>query len=275
MLHRRPRAVFLDAGNTLVQLDYGVLAAVAGRRRAPAAAAAAVAAVAPVAPEAIRRAEWAARVRWDALLAEARLVAGSPPAGIRSPAGAASTAVAPAAASTESGATFRQLVTMIFEEAGLGLEGAALARAVDEIQDYHQAHNLWSRPHPYAIRVLEDLKRLGMKLAVVSNSGGALAPLLERLGLERVLDAIVDSGVIGVEKPAPQIFVAAAERLGVAAAEAVHVGDLYGIDVVGARAAGAEPVLIDPASLWPQTDCVKIRDLTAMPELVRRARPAA
>jgi putative hydrolase of the HAD superfamily len=258
MLHRRPRAVFLDAGNTLVQLDYGVLAAVAGGGRAP------------VSPDVIRRAEWAARVRLDALLAHVADAHAAVVASASAPA-----AALPSGPSTESPSTFRLFMTMIFEEAGLGLAGAALARVLDEVEDYHQAHNLWSRPHPFAARVLEDLKRLGVKLAVVSNSGGDLDPLLERLGLRRALDAVVDSGVIGVEKPEPRIFLVAAERLGVAPAEAVHVGDLYGIDVVGARGAGVEPVLIDPGSLWPQTDCVKIRDLTAMPELVRRARSAA
>jgi putative hydrolase of the HAD superfamily len=237
--------VFLDAGNTLLQIDYSVLAQVVSEAEPG------------VQPEMLRVAEWAARPRLDAAL------------------GHAWPAKAPAAAhrtSTESLEVFRQFMTMIFEEADINLPPEALDRALDELQDYHRAHNLWGRAHPFAARVLADLKQLGVKLAVVSNSGGDLEALLDRHQLRGNLDAVLDSSVVRLEKPDPRIFLLAAERLGVDPSEAVHVGDLYGVDVMGARAAGVEPVLIDPANLWPQTDCTKIRDLTALPDLVRRAR---
>jgi len=237
--------VFLDAGNTLLQIDYSVLAEVVSSAQPG------------VRPETLRVAEWAARLRLDATLGRSGPAESIEPA--RRP-------------STESYAVFRRFMTMIFEEADLELTGEALERALDELEDYHRTHNLWGRPHPFAARVLADLKGLGVKLAVVSNSGGDLEALLDRHGLRQDLDAILDSTVVGFEKPDPRIFLLAAEKLGVAPTAAVHVGDLHGVDVVGARAAGVEPVLIDPANLWPQTDCIKIRDLTAIPDLVRRAR---
>jgi HAD superfamily hydrolase (TIGR01509 family) len=244
-LHRRPEAVFLDAGNTLLQIDYRVLAEVVSWAQPD------------IRPEALRVAEWAARLRIDASLTRPA------PGESKTPAHRPS---------TESQGVFRRFMTMIFEEADLELTGEALGRVLDEIEDYHRTHNLWGRPHPFAARVLADLKRLGVKLAVVSNSGGDLEVVLDRLGLRQDLDAVLDSTVVGFEKPDPRIFLLAAQQLGVAPTAAVHVGDLHGIDVVGARAAGVEAVLIDPANLWPQTDCTKIRDLTALPELVRRAR---
>jgi putative hydrolase of the HAD superfamily len=245
-LHRPPEAVFLDAGNTLLQIDYGVIAEISGRSHPQ------------VTPDAFKSAEWAARVRLDAMLARS----------------AARKAFGERQTSTESRDTFQQFMAMIFEEAGIELSADSFAQVFAELEDYHQAHNLWRRPHPFAIRVLEHLKDLGVKLAVVSNSGGDLEPLLERLGMLAYLDTVIDSGVVAVEKPDPRIFHLAAERLRVPVERAAHVGDLYAVDVVGARSAGAEPVLIDPGSLWPQTDCVKIRDLTALPDLVRRAQAA-
>ena len=55
---------------------------------------------------------------------------------------------------------------------------------------------------------------------------------------------ILDSAEVGVEKPDPRIFLAAANRLGLPAACCAYVGDLYEIDILGARAAGFRPILI-------------------------------
>ncbi len=70
-----------------------------------------------------------------------------------------------------------------------------------------------------------------------------------------MLDFVVDSGAVGVEKPDPAIFRIALERAGVSAAEAMHVGDLFPVDVVGARRAGLEPVLLDPLGRYADRGC--------------------
>ena len=121
---------------------------------------------------------------------------------------------------------------------------------------------------PEAPRALETLRGLGLRLAVVSNSNGTVARLLETLGLAGWLDAVVDSGLVGIEKPDPGIFRHAAAALGVEPAEAVHVGDLYSIDVVGARAAGARAILLDPVGAWRVDDCPKARDVDAAARLI-------
>jgi putative hydrolase of the HAD superfamily len=164
---------------------------------------------------------------------------------------------------------FRRFMAMIFEEAGVPVAADVGERLLDEIHAHHRAQNLWGRAHPAAGQVLADLKAAGFKLAVVSNAGGDVADLLARLGLAAPLDAILDSGIVGIEKPDPRIFHLAAAELGVNAADCLHVGDLYSVDVLGARAAGVEPVLLDPAGLWPHEDCIKVPDLAALPALVR------
>jgi hypothetical protein len=68
---------------------------------------------------------------------------------------------------------------------------------------------------------------------------------MERLGLARYLDFVLDSGEVGVEKPDPRIFARALAEAGLRPSEAVYVGDFYSIDVVGARAAGMDTVLLD------------------------------
>jgi putative hydrolase of the HAD superfamily len=64
-----------------------------------------------------------------------------------------------------------------------------------------------------------------------------------------------------VEKPDPRLFRLALQRAGAAPEEAVHVGDLYEVDVVGARAAGIRAILLDPAGLYPEADCPRVRSL--------------
>ena len=77
---------------------------------------------------------------------------------------------------------------------------------------------------------------------MVSNSDGRVEQALAAAGLRHYFDVVIDSALVGVEKPDPRIFHAALEALGVAPEEALYVGDLYDIDVLGARAAGLDAV---------------------------------
>jgi putative hydrolase of the HAD superfamily len=108
----------------------------------------------------------------------------------------------------------------------------------------HERANLWSRPGEKAAETLEALAGRGYRLGVVSNSNGHVRTLLERAGLARFLEVIVDSAEIKIEKPDPRIFSAALEALGLPPAACAYVGDIYEIDVAGARAAGLRPILI-------------------------------
>jgi putative hydrolase of the HAD superfamily len=79
-------------------------------------------------------------------------------------------------------------------------------------------------------------------VAVVSNWDVSLGAVLDRLGVS--VDAVVASAAVGAAKPDPAIFAAALDRLGVAPADAVHVGDSLEHDVAGARASGLRAVLL-------------------------------
>ncbi|MGH7415222.1 MAG: HAD family hydrolase, partial [Candidatus Rokuibacteriota bacterium] len=75
------------------------------------------------------------------------------------------------------------------------------------------------------------------------------------------LHFIIDSAVVGVQKPDPRIFHLGLREAGVAPAEAVYVGDLYSVDVLGARAAGLDGILLDPRGFWAPRDCRLARGL--------------
>jgi putative hydrolase of the HAD superfamily len=90
---------------------------------------------------------------------------------------------------------------------------------------------------PGARAACRALAAAGLRLAVVSNWDIGLAKHLDRLELGSLADAIVTSAEAGAPKPAPAVFELALARLGVAAEQAVHVGDAVS-DEEGARAAG-------------------------------------
>jgi putative hydrolase of the HAD superfamily len=106
-----------------------------------------------------------------------------------------------------------------------------------------------------------------LRLTVVSNANGTLCAHLDRLDLSRYVQCVLDSFDFGVEKPDPRLFQLALERSGADAASTIHVGDLYQVDVVGARAAGLRGVLLDEHGLYEGADCPRVRSLS---ELVLR-----
>jgi putative hydrolase of the HAD superfamily len=112
---------------------------------------------------------------------------------------------------------------------------------------------LWTRVAPGAVALLRRLRARGLRVALVSNGDGTVAATLAAIGLCQVgpgagvaVDAILDSATVGLEKPDPRLFALALERLGVAAENAVHVGDSVHADVAGARAAGLAAGLFTP-----------------------------
>jgi putative hydrolase of the HAD superfamily len=92
--------------------------------------------------------------------------------------------------------------------------------------------------------------------------------MLARLELAAAVDGVFDSFVVGIEKPDPRYFLHALEESGARAETTVHVGDLYHVDVVGARAAGIAAVLMDAADLYAGFDCIRVRSLGELVELL-------
>jgi len=156
----------------------------------------------------------------------------------------------------------------------LVLEHAGIARspgtdaALEELQAYHGVHNLWELVLDDVVPALERLRARVPRLVVVSNANGRLHTVMERLGLARFFDVMLDSHLEGVEKPDPRLFELALERAGGRPETTLHVGDFYWIDVKGARAAGLRAVLLDSAGLYPEADCPRIRSLGELPDLL-------
>jgi putative hydrolase of the HAD superfamily len=127
-----------------------------------------------------------------------------------------------------------------------GIARAEIPRLLEALRAAHLELNLWSRVPEGLKEAVVELRETGVKVGIVSNSEGSLDKLLARLGILEAFDFVLDSAVVGVEKPDPGIFRIALDRTKIAPDRALHVGDVYAMDVVGARAAGVHPALIDP-----------------------------
>jgi HAD superfamily hydrolase (TIGR01549 family) len=155
----------------------------------------------------------------------------------------------------------------VLAHAGVELSDAT-DRALEELRTYHGAENLWEHVPDDVVPALDALRATGLRLVVVSNANGRLRHLFDRLDLTQWFDAVLDSHEWGVEKPDPRLFRIALQKSGADPSTTAHVGDLYHVDVVGARAAGIRHgVLLDAAGLYPDADCPRVASLS---ELVTR-----
>jgi len=136
---------------------------------------------------------------------------------------------------------WRRFVGTVFGRVG---GGAMPETLLGELVAHFAEERHWAL-YPETRSVLGALRASGLKLAVVSNWDSTLPSLLARLGLAEAVDAVVVSSLVGVSKPARGIFDEAVRRVGVAHAEALHVGDSLTDDYYGAREAGLSALLLD------------------------------
>jgi HAD superfamily hydrolase (TIGR01549 family) len=157
---------------------------------------------------------------------------------------------------------------LYFESILADVGASALAKEIlTELRAYHSKSNLWEVV-PEEVRGALDLLKGRYRMGVISNANGTVRAKLERVGLAGYFEAILDSHEEGVEKPDPLIFRRAMERLGASPERSLHVGDMYHIDVVGARAAGMRAVLIDPAGHHADKDVRRVSTIAELPKLL-------
>jgi HAD superfamily hydrolase (TIGR01509 family) len=234
-------AVFLDAGNTLIHWDHAFVC-----ERA-------LALGFPLEPERLARAESAARPLLDQILAGGR--------------------------STEAPDTISAYLECMLA-AGLAAQVPAerhpafVSQLAAALRGPEANDRLWSLVHPDLPEALAGLRDAGLVLVVVSNSDGSCERKLRASGLRGLVDAVIDSAVVGVEKPDPGIFRHALAQSGRPPQRTLHVGDFYAIDVVGARRAGLAAALVDPHDDWGDVDCMRFPDVTHLARAILAAKGA-
>jgi HAD superfamily hydrolase (TIGR01549 family) len=147
--------------------------------------------------------------------------------------------------------------------------------AADVLSNAHMAH-LADRTHlPDGHAAVLSALAASHRLGLVSNFDHAptAKAVLARHGVAHHFQTTVISHSFGRRKPHPAIFAAALAALGVAAEDALYVGDTHADDVVGARAAGMDVAWISaveppPGALSPT---YRIAGLLELPALLARA----
>ena len=141
--------------------------------------------------------------------------------------------------------------------------------ALDELRAYDRRRQLWTQVVPWSHEILQTLRQAGYILGVISNSDGSVATLLANQGLDTFFRFILDSFLVGVAKPSPDIFHLALEHTGTAPHETVYIGDLYRVDVLGAQGIGMHGILVDPQRAWRAVSCHKIQHFQDLPALLK------
>jgi putative hydrolase of the HAD superfamily len=137
---------------------------------------------------------------------------------------------------------------------------------------------LWLHELPGARAGLRALAETDIRLGIISNADGLIGQRLAEAEILQVgpgigvpVECVIDSGAVGVMKPDPRIFHLALDAMAITPADAWYVGDMPGIDVVGARAAGLHPVVMDPYQFHLDADYDRVSSLTELATVVRAA----
>lgn len=158
---------------------------------------------------------------------------------------------------------WRRYFERLFAESGIPDD--RLDQVGNGIREEHRREHLWTGVDPETGPALDALLAAGFRLGVISNADGRMEGAIERAGLRDRFEFVIDSEIQGISKPDPGIFHAATVRLGLPPSECLYVGDLYPVDVIGARGAGLEAVLLDPLGVldFPVDRIPTVADLPA------------
>ncbi|MFH1873600.1 MAG: HAD family hydrolase [Pseudomonadota bacterium] len=149
----------------------------------------------------------------------------------------------------------------------IGIREDKIDHIIQTINTHPFKHLFWAKMADGAIDTLNWFLDRGYKLGIISNAEGQIERLIRHAGIEDCFEIILDSHDVGYHKPDERIFKKALKTLKVNPQEAVHIGDLIEADVLGARAAGIEPILIDRDNCYTDIDCLRVNKLQELKDL--------
>ena len=152
-----------------------------------------------------------------------------------------------------------------------GISSSHLDEAFDLFLSEEVKH---TKPFPEVPQVLEELRKLGCRLAVISNCSSRWGNgVLDSTGLRGYFDLVLISDEIGVAKPDEMIFELALRSLRVGREEAIMVGDDPKTDVEGATRAGIRACLVDRTGKWAGKGSIecRLKDLMELLSMLKGA----
>ncbi len=169
---------------------------------------------------------------------------------------------------------FGQYERLVLRGAGIELSPEEALKVFRLVQRRPLEMALYDDVLPALQALAAQKKTLGLITNInLGPAGGesSIQVMTARLGLDPYLKFAVTSQEIGASKPHPPIFLAALKKAGVQPAEALHVGDQYASDIVGARGVGIGPVLLDRADAHSDyQEGPRLQSLRELPALVKQ-----
>jgi HAD superfamily hydrolase (TIGR01509 family) len=150
---------------------------------------------------------------------------------------------------------WRMFYSQLLAEIGL-YDDAVREQLVSGIRDSAN----WDQIRP---GTADHLRTLGQRyrIAVISNADGRIEEVLRRCGIADCFRTITDSGLVGYEKPHPEIFRQAMKSMAAAPEESLYVGDVYSVDYVGATGTGMQAVLMDVPGAYRNKGLPRVESL--------------
>jgi FMN phosphatase YigB (HAD superfamily) len=151
--------------------------------------------------------------------------------------------------------------------ADLGLKDDALRdRLVNNIRDSGNWDQILPGTREHLLGIAE-----GFQIGVISNADGRIEAVLRRCGIADCFRTITDSGLVGYEKPHPEIFRRALASMNARPEESLYVGDVYSVDYLGATGAGMQAVLMDVPGAYRNKGVARVESLTELRDRLKSA----
>ena len=125
----------------------------------------------------------------------------------------------------------------------------------------------WDQIRPGTAEQLHELGRR-YQIAVISNADGGIENVLETCGIARCFRTITDSGLVGHEKPHPEIFRRALKSMNATPEESLYVGDMYSVDYLGATGTGMQAMLMDVPGAYRVKGVPRVESLMELQQIL-------
>jgi len=172
---------------------------------------------------------------------------------------------------TDNGSTDHSFWRIFYSQllSEIGLKDDAIR---DQLVAGIQNSGNWDRIRP---GTAEQLHEIGERyqIAVISNADGKIADVLQRCGIAHCFRTITDSGLVGYEKPHPEIFRQAMLSMNAAPEESLYVGDVYSVDYLGATSAGMQALLMDVPGAYRAKGVPRVGSLNELEIALRKGEP--
>ncbi len=161
---------------------------------------------------------------------------------------------------------WQMFYTELLSEIGLriGLKNDAIR---DQLVSSIRNSANWDQIRPGTAERLQKIAGR-YRIAVISNADGKIRDVLSRCGIANCFQTITDSGVVGHEKPHPEIFRQALKSMNAAPAESLYVGDVYSVDYLGATAAGMQAILMDVPGAYRDKGLPRVESLEELLKVI-------